>query len=44
VLAVVVGAALIGALAARSGDASHSKAVVKTMKVGGKTITSTAAG
>jgi predicted lipoprotein with Yx(FWY)xxD motif len=38
VLAVIVGAALIGALAARSGDTSHSKAVVKTMKVGGRTI------
>ena len=37
VLAVIVGAALIGAFAARSGDTS-SKAVVKTMKVGGKTI------
>jgi len=37
VLAVIVGAALIGALAARSGD-KGSKAVVKTMKVGGKTI------
>jgi predicted lipoprotein with Yx(FWY)xxD motif len=37
VLAVIVGAALIGAFAARSGDTS-SKSVVKTMKVGGKTI------
>jgi predicted lipoprotein with Yx(FWY)xxD motif len=37
VLAAIVGAALIGALAARSGDTS-SKAVVKTMKVGGRTI------
>ena len=37
VLVVVAAAALIGALAARSGDTS-SKAVVKTMKVGGKTI------
>ena len=38
VLAIVVGAALIGALAARSGDTSHSKAVVKTRMVGGRTI------
>ena len=38
VLAIVVGAALIGALAARSGDTSHSKAVVKTRKVGDRTI------
>jgi predicted lipoprotein with Yx(FWY)xxD motif len=37
VLVVAAVAALIGALAARSGDA-NSKAVVKTMKVGGKTI------
>ena len=37
VLVVAAVAALIGALAARSGDTS-SKAVVKTMKVGGKTI------
>jgi len=37
VLVVVAAAALIGALAARSGD-TGSKAVVKTMKVGGKTI------
>ncbi len=38
VLAVLAVAALIGALAARSGDTSRSKAVVKTMKVGGRTI------
>jgi predicted lipoprotein with Yx(FWY)xxD motif len=38
VLAVVVVAALIGALAARSMGDSNSKAVVKTMKVGGKTL------
>ncbi|HEY3050488.1 MAG TPA: hypothetical protein VGJ40_02090 [Gaiellaceae bacterium] len=38
VLAVVAVAALIGALAARSMGNSHSKAVVKTMKVGGATI------
>jgi predicted lipoprotein with Yx(FWY)xxD motif len=37
VLVVAAVAALIGALAARSGDSS-SKSVVKTMKVGGKTI------
>jgi predicted lipoprotein with Yx(FWY)xxD motif len=37
VLVVAAVAALIGALAARSGDTS-SKSVVKTMKVGGKTI------
>lgn len=37
VLVVAAGAALIGAFAARSGDSS-SKSVVKTMKVGGKTI------
>jgi predicted lipoprotein with Yx(FWY)xxD motif len=37
-LGIVIFAALIGALAARSGDDSSSKAVVKTMKVGGKTI------
>jgi predicted lipoprotein with Yx(FWY)xxD motif len=36
-LVVAAVAALIGALAARSGDSS-SKSVVKTMKVGGKTI------
>ena len=36
VLAVIVGAALIGAFAARSGDTSSK--TVKTMKVGGKTI------
>jgi predicted lipoprotein with Yx(FWY)xxD motif len=38
VLVVAAVAALIGALAARSGDSSSSKSVVKTMKVGGKTI------
>jgi predicted lipoprotein with Yx(FWY)xxD motif len=37
VLVLAAVAALIGALAARSGDTS-SKSVVKTMKVGGKTI------
>jgi predicted lipoprotein with Yx(FWY)xxD motif len=37
-LGIVIVAALIGALAARSGDDSSNKAVVKTMKVGGKTI------
>jgi predicted lipoprotein with Yx(FWY)xxD motif len=37
-LGIVIVAALIGALAARSGANSSSKAVVKTMKVGGKTI------
>ena len=37
VLVVAAVAALIGALAARSGDTS-GKSVVKTMKVGGKTI------
>ena len=37
VLVVAAAAALIGALAARSGDTSR-KAVVKTMKVGGRTI------
>jgi predicted lipoprotein with Yx(FWY)xxD motif len=37
-LGIVIVAALIGAFAARSGDNSSSKAVVKTMKVGGKTI------
>jgi predicted lipoprotein with Yx(FWY)xxD motif len=37
VLVVAAVAALIGAFAARSGDTS-SKSVVKTMKVGGKTI------
>ena len=38
VLVVLVGAALIGALAARSGDTSNRSTLVKTMKVGGKTI------
>ena len=37
VLVVIVGAALIGALAARSGDTSKGK-TVKTMRLGGKTI------
>ena len=37
-LGIVIVAALIGALAARSGGNSSRKAVVKTMKVGGKTI------
>jgi predicted lipoprotein with Yx(FWY)xxD motif len=37
-LGIVIVAALIGAFAARSGGNSSSKAVVKTMKVGGKTI------
>jgi|SRR5262245_23717036 len=36
--AIVAVAALIGALAARSTGDSNSKAVVKTMKVGGKTL------
>ena len=37
VLVVIVGAALIGALAARSGGTRNGK-TVKTMKVGGKTL------
>jgi predicted lipoprotein with Yx(FWY)xxD motif len=38
VLVVIVAAALIGAFAARSSSDSHSKAVVKTMMVGSRTL------
>jgi predicted lipoprotein with Yx(FWY)xxD motif len=38
VLLVIVGIALVAALAARSGSDSRSKAVVKTMKVGSRTL------